>query len=38
VPRFELAGKDRHYRIVPQFMVVVDIFITERNSKHPLAR
>jgi hypothetical protein len=36
-PRFKLARQHCHQRIVAQFVVVVDILITERDPEHPLA-
>src|SRR6202043_1782004 len=35
--RRELAGQHRHHRIVPQFVVVVEVLIAERDAEHPLA-
>jgi hypothetical protein len=35
--RFELAGQHRHYRIVAQLVVVVEVLIAERDPEHPLA-
>jgi hypothetical protein len=35
-PRFELACQHRHHRIVAQLVVVVEILVAERDSKHPL--
>ena len=35
-PRRELARQYRHHRIVPQFVVVVEILVAERDSEHPL--
>ena len=34
---FELAGQDRHHRVVAQLVVVVQIFVAERNAEHALA-
>jgi len=34
---FQLAGQDRHHRIVPQLVMVVQIFVAQRNAEHPLA-
>ena len=36
-PRLELARQHRHHRIVAQFVVVVEILVTERDPEHPLA-
>jgi hypothetical protein len=35
-PRRKLARKHRHQRIVSQFVMVVEIFIAERDAKDPL--
>src|SRR5215472_1391519 len=35
-PRFQLARQYRHYRIMAQLVVVVQVLITKRNPKHPL--
>jgi hypothetical protein len=34
--RHKLAGDNRQHRIVPQFIVVVDLFIAQRDANHPL--
>ena len=36
-PRFELAGQNRHHRIMAQFVVIVEVLIAERDPEHPLA-
>ena len=33
---FELAGQDRHHRVVPQLVVVVQIFVAQRNADNAL--
>ena len=35
--RLELAGQDRHRRVVPQPVVVEHILIPQRQAEHPLA-
>ena len=35
-PRFELAGQDRHDRVVAQRVMVDQILVTECQAKHPL--
>ncbi len=35
-PGFKLARQHRHQRVVPQLVVVVEIFVTERDAKDPL--
>ncbi len=35
-PRYELARQYRHHRIVPQFVVVVEILVAERDPEHAL--
>jgi len=35
-PRRELTRQHRHHRVVPQFVVVVEILVAERDSEHPL--
>ena len=32
----ELAGHDRHHRIVAQFVVIVQILVAQREAEHPL--
>ena len=34
---FELAGEDRHHRVMAELIVVDQVFIAERQSEHPLA-
>jgi len=34
--RRKFAGDNRQHRIVPQFIVIVEIFIAERDASHPL--
>ena len=36
-PRLELAGEDRHHRIMAELIVIDQVFIAQRQSKHPLA-
>ncbi len=36
-PSFELAGQNRHHRIVAQVVVVVEVLIPQRDAEHPLA-
>jgi hypothetical protein len=36
-PGFELAGEDRHHRVVAELIVVDQVLIAERQSDHPLA-
>ena len=36
-PGFELAGEDRHHRVMAELIVVDQVFIAERQSEHPLA-
>ena len=36
-PRFQLAGEDRHHRVMTELIVVDQVFIAERQSEHPLA-
>ena len=36
-PGFEFAGQNRHYRIVAQIIVVVEILISQRDAEHALA-
>jgi hypothetical protein len=33
---FQLARQHRHHRIVPQLVVIVEVFITQRNPEHAL--
>jgi hypothetical protein len=35
-PRRELARQYRHHRVVPQFIVVVEILVAERDPEYPL--
>ena len=35
-PRFQLAGQDRHHRVMAQIVVVDQILVAQRNPKHPL--
>jgi hypothetical protein len=35
--RDQLAGQHRHDRVVPQLVVIDDIFIAQRNAKDALA-
>ena len=35
--RFKLSRQHRHHRIAPQLVVIVDVFIAERDPKHALA-
>jgi hypothetical protein len=35
--RGQLAGQHRHDRVVPQLVVIDDIFIAQRNAKDALA-
>jgi len=34
--RRKLAGDNRQHRIVPQFIVIVEVFIAQRDADHPL--
>jgi hypothetical protein len=34
--RLKLAGQHRQHRVVAQFIVVDQVFVTERNAKHAL--
>jgi hypothetical protein len=34
--RARLPRQHRHHRVVPQFVVVVDVFVAKRNPEHPL--
>src|SRR5271169_5662080 len=36
-PRRELAGQNRHHRIVAQLVMIDQILVTQRDPKHPLA-
>jgi hypothetical protein len=36
-PGFELAGEDRHHRVMAELIVVVEVLVAERQSEHPLA-
>ena len=36
-PRFQLAGEDRHHRVMAQLIVIDEVLIAERQSEHPLA-
>ena len=36
-PRFQLAGEDRHPRVMAELIVIVEVLIAERQSEHPLA-
>ena len=36
-PRLELAGEDRHHRVMAQLIVVDQVLVAERQSEHPLA-
>jgi len=36
-PRFELAGQNRHHRIMAQVVVVVEVLIAQRDAEHALA-
>ena len=35
-PRFQLAGQDRHHRVMAQIVVVDQILVAQRNPKPPL--
>src|SRR5215216_7937474 len=35
-PRFQLARQHRHDRVVPQIVMVADVFVAQRNPEHPL--
>ena len=35
--RFQLAGEDRHHRVMAQLIVIDQVLIAERQSEHPLA-
>ena len=36
-PGFELAGEDRHHRVMPELVVVDQVLIAQRQSEHALA-
>ena len=36
-PGFELAGQDRHRRVVAQLVVVHQVLVAQGNAEHPLA-
>ena len=36
-PGRKLARQHRHQRVVPQLVVIVEVFVAERNAKNPLA-
>jgi len=36
-PRRQLAGKHRHRRVMPQLVMVVEIFVAESDAEHALA-
>jgi hypothetical protein len=36
-PGFELAGEDRHHRVMAELIVIVEVLIAERQSEHALA-
>lgn len=35
-PRFELAGEDRHHRVVAQPVMVDEVFVSQSDPDHPL--
>jgi hypothetical protein len=35
-PGFQLAGQDRHHRVVPELVVIDQVLIAQRHSEHPL--